>query len=317
MFKKGESHSCYISPQTHCRQETALLPPTEPQAEEVRASKAPPLWFPLPLLLSTREPLFILLSIHIGMDSQLFYTRGHNPILPYFDTKNCSGLTTDRQLCSWFLWPSDIFPSVCEHMSELCGASSRTPWLSFPALGTVWGRNFHFTVPDNVSFSFLWSPHMAVSQFLWLFPVPNWEIMLSGPLGSYRETAHSNTTQAEPSCRPAYDKERLSLQLCLESSHWKFKERVREKARRCPAGDVSALKMTSVSVVLTIYVFTRAGRKTAEANRQCWQPQFWVWECGYCFLLFTCCNSSNKPKGGGQGKQPNKKTPKLFSFFFS
>lgn len=35
--------------------------------------------------------------------------------------------------------------------------------------------------------SFLWSPHRAVSQFLWLFPVPNWEIMLSGPLGSYRE----------------------------------------------------------------------------------------------------------------------------------
>lgn len=196
MFKKGESHSCYTSPQTHFRQETALLPPTEPQAEEVRASKAPPLWSSLPLLLSTREPLFILLSIHIGMGSWLFYTRGHNPILPYFDTKNCSGLATDRQLCSWFLWPSDIFPSVCEHMSELCGASSRTPWLSFPALGPVWRRNFHSIVPDNVTFSFLWSPHRVVSQFLWLFPVPNWETMLSGPLGSYRETG---TQQHHPS----------------------------------------------------------------------------------------------------------------------
>lgn len=64
-----------------------------------------------------------------------------------------------------------------------------------------------------------------------------------------------------------------------------------------------------------IYVFTWAGRKTAEANCKCWQPQFWVWECGYCFLLFTCCNSSNKPKEG-QGKQPNKK-PQNSSVFFS
>lgn len=127
----------------------------------------------------------------------------------------------------------------------------------------------------------------------------------------------ANTTQAEPSHRPAYYKELLSLQLCLESSHWKFKERVREKGRRCPAGDASALKMTSVSVVLTMYVFTWAGRKTAEANRKCWQPQFWVWECGYCFLLPTWWNSSNKPKGvSGAGKATKQKTPKLFSFFF-
>lgn len=139
MFKKGESRSCYISPQTHCRQETALLPLTEPQAqEEVRASKAAPLWsLPSPFFFPLGSHCLFYSAIHIGMDSWLFYTQGHNPILPYFDAKNCFGLTTDRQLCSWFLWPSDIFPSVCEHMSGLCAASFRTSRLIFPALGPV------------------------------------------------------------------------------------------------------------------------------------------------------------------------------------